>query len=78
MVLIVFFAVEFEFLVMLVKGGAICYNGFDKNVVFIWTHRPQTAPNLHGLVPAVWSNGWELLWWNNLSIVVLDLCFDMS
>lgn len=40
MILIVFFAVEYEFLVMLIKGGAIYNNGFDKNVVFIWSHRP--------------------------------------
>lgn len=63
---------------MLVKGGAVYYNGFDKNVVFIWTGSPQTAPSLHRLVPAVWSTGWELLWWNNLSIGVLDLCLDMA
>lgn len=63
---------------MLVKGGAIYYNGFDNNVVFKWIHRPWTAPNLHRLIPAVWSSGWELLWWNNLSIVVLVSCFDMS
>lgn len=63
---------------MLVKVWAIYYNGFDKNVVFIWIHRSWTAPNLHRLIAAVWSSGWELLWWNNLSIVVLDLCFDMS
>lgn len=34
-----FFAFEFEFPVMLVKGGAIYYNSFDENVVFIRTHR---------------------------------------
>lgn len=72
-----FFAVEFEFPVMLVKGDAIYYNSFDENVVFIWTHRHRVHPlastsNLEGRKCC----GEQL--WNNVSIVVLDLCLEMS